>query len=76
MKTRRARIHPTEPIKAMPSVTAGLNRPPDTRKKTHAFTARLNPKANAMYESEAVLGACDIPPSPDEAPSVLAALAT
>lgn len=64
MKTRPARIQPTEPIKAMPSVTAGLKSPPDTRKNTHAFTARLNPNANAIYESEAVLGACVIPPSP------------
>jgi len=64
MKMRTARIHPTEPIRAMPSVTAGLNSPPDTRKNTHALTARLKPNASAMYESEAVLGACERPPSP------------
>jgi hypothetical protein len=64
MKIREARIHPSEPIKAMPSVTAGLKSPPDTRKKTHALTARLKPNASAMYESEDVLGACVIPPSP------------
>jgi hypothetical protein len=64
MKTRVARTHPMAPIKAMPSVTAGLNSPPDTRKKTHALTARLKPNASEMYESEAVLGACVRPPSP------------
>jgi hypothetical protein len=64
IKRRVARIHPIAPIKAMPSVTAGLKSPPDTRKNTQAFTARLKPNASAMYESEAVLGACEIPPSP------------
>jgi hypothetical protein len=71
MKMRLARIHPTEPISAMPSVTAGLKSPPDTRKNTQAFTARLKPNASAMYESEAVLGACEIPPSPPSLASEL-----
>jgi hypothetical protein len=62
MNTRPARIHPTAPIKAIPRVTAGLKSPPDTLKKTHALTARLNPKANAMYVREPALGTWVKPP--------------
>lgn len=46
--TKPARTHGTAPIKAIPSVTAGLNKPPLMRKNTHAFTARLNPKTRLM----------------------------
>lgn len=76
MKMIVALIHPIAPIKAMPSVTAGLKSPPDTRKNTHALTARLNPNASAMYESDAVLGACANPPSPSALAPSDAALAT
>jgi hypothetical protein len=31
------------------SLTAGLNNPPLILKKTHAFTARENPKQSATY---------------------------
>lgn len=55
-KTRAARVQPTAPIKAIPRVTAGLNKPPDTRKKTHALTAKLNPKPSAIYVSALELG--------------------
>lgn len=34
--------------------TAGLNSPPLTLKKTHALTAKLNPKLNAIYKSTLV----------------------
>jgi hypothetical protein len=33
----------------MPSDTAGLNRPPETRKKIHAETVSEKPKAREMY---------------------------
>ncbi len=36
---------------------AGLNRPPLMRKKTHAFTAKENPKHKAIYNREAGSGA-------------------
>lgn len=75
MNTSPARTHPTAPINAMPNVTAGLNSPPETRKKTHALTARLKPKANEMYRSVLALGTCDRPPSDDPDPAA-AALAT
>jgi hypothetical protein len=30
-------------------LTAGLNKPPEIRKKTHTFTIREKPKTRAMY---------------------------
>lgn len=63
MKISPARAQPTAPIKAIPRVTAGLKRPPDTRKNTHALTAKLNPKPNAMYVSAPAFGTWDNPPS-------------
>lgn len=42
-------IHGSAPIRHMPKVTAGLNRPPLILKKTQAFTAREKPKHNEMY---------------------------
>lgn len=45
------RSHVRAPIKHMPSVTAGLKRPPLIRKKVHAFTANENPNANEMNSS-------------------------
>jgi hypothetical protein len=41
-------------------LTAGLNNPPETLKKTHTLTIRLNPKVNAMNKSTLVFGACVI----------------
>jgi hypothetical protein len=32
-------------------LTAGLNKPPLTLKKTHTFIARLNPNTREMYNS-------------------------
>jgi hypothetical protein len=69
MKINAARVHPTAPIKAIPKVTAGLNRPPDTRKNTHALTARLNPKPNAMYVSALALGTWVNPPLESSPPA-------
>jgi hypothetical protein len=37
------------PTIIMPSVTAGLNRPPLMRKNTQAFTINDMPKTSAMY---------------------------
>lgn len=36
--------------------TAGLNRPPVTRKKAHTFTVNENPNANDEYSRFIVLG--------------------
>jgi len=56
MKMREARIHPMAPIRAIPRVTAGLNKPPDTRKNTQALTAKLKPNPSAIYVSALALG--------------------
>jgi hypothetical protein len=67
--TRLARIQPIAPINAIPRVTAGLNKPPDTRKNTHALTAKLKPKPSAIYDNALALGTWEIPlswpPEPD-----------
>lgn len=42
-------------------LTAGLNRPPLTRKNTHTVTIRLNPKIKLMYNSTLVFGAVPLP---------------
>ena len=60
-KMRLPRTHPMAPIRAMPSVTAGLNKPPDTRKNTHALTARLKPNPSAIYVSALAFGTWVIP---------------
>jgi hypothetical protein len=46
---RQARSGVSTPTRAMPSDTAGLNRPPETRKKIHAETVSEKPKAREMY---------------------------
>jgi len=58
-----------------PRVTAGLNKPPLTRKNTQAFTARLKPKTKLIYPSVLAFGICDKLPSLVSAPE-FAALAT
>ena len=40
------------PTRTIPSETAGLKSPPETRKKIHALTARENPNDRAMYSLE------------------------
>ena len=59
-------------MRAIPSVTAGLNRPPLTRKKTHALTAKLNPNMRLMYASVFALATCVKLPSAVSAPPVAA----
>lgn len=44
----RPLTHGSVPVKVMPSVTAGLNRPPEIRYIVHAVTSRLKPYAMAM----------------------------
>lgn len=39
-------------------LTAGLNRPPLTRKNTQTLTIKLNPNTRLMYSSTLVFGAC------------------
>ena len=39
------------PINTIPTVTAGLNKPPLMRKNTHALAAREKPKLSDMYKS-------------------------
>lgn len=39
-------------------LTAGLNKPPLTRKNTHTLTIKLNPKTKLIYSSTLVFGAC------------------
>lgn len=41
----------TAPIRTVPRVTAGLNNPPLTRKKTQALTTREKPNAREMKRS-------------------------
>lgn len=41
--------HGNAPIRHIPNVTAGLNRPPLMRKKTQALTASENPKPRYIY---------------------------
>lgn len=49
----------------MPQDTAGLKRPPETRKKIQALTAKLKPKARAMYSKlEVLTDAAVVPCSP------------
>jgi hypothetical protein len=43
-------------VKADYKLTAGLNKPPLIRKKTHTVTARENPKAKEMYRSTSSCG--------------------
>ena len=45
---RQARRGVSAPTKAIPKDTAGLKRPPETRKKIHALTARLKPNAREI----------------------------
>ena len=45
---RIPRIGVRAPTRTIPRETAGLNRPPLTRKKIQALTARENPKERAM----------------------------
>ena len=47
-KSRKARSHGRAPIRHIPSVTAGLNKPPLIRKNTHALTAKEKPKERAI----------------------------
>ena len=50
LKVRRApRSGVRAPTRTIPSDTAGLNRPPLTRKKIHALTASEKPNERAMY---------------------------
>ena len=48
-KSKAPRAHGRAPIRHIPNVTAGLNSPPEIRKKTHALTASEKPNDNAMY---------------------------
>ena len=50
------------PTKAIPKDTAGLKRPPETRKKIHALTARLKPNAREIYSKLEVLTAATVVP--------------
>ena len=43
-----ARTIGTAPTRTMPRVTAGLNRPPEIRKKTHTLTMSEKPNMSAM----------------------------
>lgn len=47
--SKAPRLGVNAPTRTMPRETAGLKRPPETRKKIHAFTAREKPKHNEMY---------------------------
>jgi hypothetical protein len=47
--SRHARTGVSTPTRAIPRDTAGLNKPPDTRKKIHAETVSEKPKAREMY---------------------------
>jgi len=49
MISRRPRNHGKAPIRHMPKVTAGLNKPPEILKNTQALTASENPKLRAIY---------------------------
>lgn len=46
---RTPRTYPVAPTTIIPRVTAGLNKPPLMRKKTHALTASDMPNTKAMY---------------------------
>lgn len=48
------------------SEIAGLKSPPETLKKIHAQTARLNPKDNAIYNNDEVLSTVTASPEVDE----------
>lgn len=58
MVRRTPRMYGNAPTRHIPSVTAGLKRPPEMRKKTQALTAREKPKDRLMYRSWAGLEAC------------------
>jgi hypothetical protein len=45
---KAARSGVNAPTRSIPSETAGLKRPPETRKKIQALTAREKPKDRAM----------------------------
>ncbi len=47
-KTQIALKMGSAPTSTLPSVTAGLNRPPEIRKNIHTFTIREKPKASEM----------------------------
>ena len=42
-------------------LTAGLNKPPLTRKNTHTVTIKLNPNIKLIYSSTLVFGAAPLP---------------
>lgn len=60
---RQARNGVNAPTRAMPSETAGLKRPPETRKKIQALTVRLKPNESAMYSKFDVLAVAAAVPS-------------
>ena len=45
------RTYDKEPTRHIAAETAGLNNPPEMRKKAHALTARLNPNASEIYKN-------------------------
>lgn len=47
--SRAPRSGVNAPTRTIPSETAGLNNPPETRKKIQALTASENPKDREMY---------------------------
>jgi hypothetical protein len=49
-------LHQTIIMEVVRLLTAGLNNPPLMRKKTQTLTARLKPKARAMYKSAPTVG--------------------
>lgn len=55
--SKTARKGVRAPTRAIPKDTAGLKRPPETRKNTQTLTPREKPKHNAMYIKLDVLGA-------------------
>jgi hypothetical protein len=71
-KSRTPRNQGSAPMRHMPKVTAGLNNPPEMRKKTQAVTAREKPNERAMYCSCCALEPSSATVRPAEEGTVLA----
>jgi hypothetical protein len=61
--SKAARLGVNAPTRAIARETAGLKRPPETRKKIQALTARENPKQREIYSKFEVSTVATVDPS-------------
>jgi hypothetical protein len=62
-ESKAARLGVRAPTRAIPRETAGLKRPPETRKKIQALTAKEKPKQREMYNRFEVSTVATVDPS-------------